>query len=216
MNALGVKKLAAAGAAWLALCCSAWGAFGQAAPEKGKEVPLHITAMHLEADQAKRLITFGGQVKAQYGDSFLYTDQLRVYYEAPKPGKAPAAPEEAAAGQSPLGDLGGEKIERIEAEGHVRFVQEDKVATGQKAIYYRDEEKVVLLGNPQVWRGENNLKGEKITLHLKDNRVVVESSVQQRVEAHLYQAPGQGAKVGGILPASRPKSANSQEKQKRP
>jgi lipopolysaccharide export system protein LptA len=218
VNALSIRILAAAGAVWLALCCSAWGAFGQSAPEKGQQGPLHITALHLEADQAKRLITFGGQVKAQYGDSFLYTDQLRVYYEPPESRKGAATPEEAAEGQSPLGDLGGGKIERIEAEGHVRFVQEDKVATGQKAVYYREEEKVVLLGDPQVWRGENNLKGERITLHLKDNRVVVESSLQKRVEAHLYRTPGEGPKVGGILPGSQPsqKSASPQKRQKRP
>jgi lipopolysaccharide export system protein LptA len=178
-------------------------AFGQTAPkkEKAQGIPLRITALRLEADQAKQLIIFSGQVKAQYGDSTLYTEQLKVYYESPesKAAGADKKPED----QSPLADLGGEKIDRIEAEGHVRFVQEDKVATGQKAIYYRDEEKVVLLGNPQVWRGENNLKGEKITLYLKDNRVVVQSSPKKRVEAHLYQSPGKAPTVGGLLPGAQ-------------
>lgn len=175
-------------------------ASGQTVPEKkqDQEIPLHITALRLEADQTERLITFSGQVKAQYGESTLYTERLKVYYKSPEPKADPAA--EKPADPSPLADLGGEKIDRIEAEGQVRFVQEDKVAAGQKAIYYRDEDKVVLLGNPQLWRGENNLKGERITLHLKDNRVVVESSPQKRVEAHLYQAPGAAPKVGGLLP----------------
>ncbi len=178
-------------------------ALGQTAPnkEKAQEIPLHITSLRLEADQEKRLIIFSGQVKAQYGDSTLYSDQLKVYYEIPK-SKAPSAVKKPG-DQSPLADLGGEKIDKIEAEGHVRFVQEDKVAAGQKAIYYREQEKVVLLGNPQVWRGENNLKGETITLYLKDNRVVVESSPQKRVEAHLYQSPGQAPTVGGLLPATK-------------
>jgi lipopolysaccharide export system protein LptA len=191
---------------------------GRTAPEKkaDQEIPLHITALRLEADQAKRLITFSGDVKAQYGDSILYTEQLRVYYLPPESKPAPdgAKPEEQ---KSPLGDLGGEKIDRIEAEGQVRFVQEDKVAAGQKAIFYRDQEKVVLLGNPQVWRGENNLKGETITLYLKDNRVVVESAPQKRVEAHLYQAPGDSPGVGGLLPESqaRPKKTGAQKEKGR-
>lgn len=186
---------------WLVLSTGGPG-FCQTAPEKKKdqEIPLHITALRLEADQEKRLITFSGQVKASYGDSTLYAEQLRVYYKPPEPkastGKQPAD-------QSPLADLGGEKIDRIEAEGQVRFVQEDKVAAGEKAIYYRDQEKVVLLGNPQVWRGENNLKGESITLYLKDNRVVVESSPQKRVEAHLYRSPGPAGTVGGLLPGGQ-------------
>jgi lipopolysaccharide export system protein LptA len=44
------------------------------------------------------------------------------------------------------------------------------------------------LGNPQVWRAENTLKGEKIIFNLKDNKMQVESSPQKRVEAHLYAA----------------------------
>ena len=176
---------------------------GWTAPEKkaDQEIPLHITALRLEADQVKRLITFSGDVKARYGDSMLYTEQLRVYYQPPETKATPsgAKPEQ----QSPLGDLGGEKIDRIEAEGQVRFVQEDKVAAGQKAIFYRDQEKVVLLGNPQVWRGENNLKGETITFFLKDNRMVVESAPQKRVEAHLYQTPGESPGVGGLLPGGK-------------
>jgi len=195
----------------LAGLCVFWLAFFQGSPglsqtgpekKKDQEIPLHITALRLEADQEKRLITFSGQVKAQYGDSILYAEQLRVYYEAsePKTAAAPGQPVD----KSPLADLGGEKINRIEAEGQVRFVQEDKVAVGQKAIYYRDQEKVVLLGNPQVWRGENNLKGETITLFLKDNRVVVESSPHKRVEAHLYRAPGEtGGAAGGLFPRGR-------------
>ncbi|MBM4294755.1 MAG: hypothetical protein FJ126_07630 [Deltaproteobacteria bacterium] len=98
-------------------------------------------------------------------------------------------------GASPLTDLGGEKIDRIVARGQVRFVQEDRVATSQEAIYYKDKEEVVLLGNPQMWRGENTLKGERIVFNLKNNTMKVESSPQKRVEAHLYStAKGMGGK----------------------
>jgi lipopolysaccharide export system protein LptA len=177
----------------------AWGAEPKAPPKKEKEeFPLHITAARLEADQNQRIITFIGQVKAQQGDSILYADQLRVYYlasPAPPAGKgaqASAKPDQKAQDASPLGDLGGEKIDRIVATGQVRFVQEDKVATGQEAIYYKNRDEVVLLGNPQLWRGENNLKGERIVFNLKDNRVVVDSSPQKRVEANLYPAGQKG------------------------
>ena len=56
-----------------------------AAPKKQgpeKEVPLQITAARLEADQKEGIIIFSGQVKAIYGDSTLYADQLRVYFKA--------------------------------------------------------------------------------------------------------------------------------------
>jgi len=156
-------------------------------PAPGKEIPLRIIAARLEADQKEGVIIFSGQVKAEYGDSTLYADQLRVHFQR-KPGAPPKAaqPPPDKAEPSVLGDLGAEKIDRIVAHGNVRFVQEDRVATGQEAIYYQDRDEVVLRGDPQVWRAENTLKGERIIFNLKTNKVLVESSPRRRVEALLY------------------------------
>lgn len=170
-----------------------------AAPKKqgqGGEVPLRITAAHLEADQKAGVIIFSGQVKAQYGDSTLYAQQLRVYFKTkPRParGAAKVPPEKPV--QSPLEELGAEKIDHIVARGNVRFVQGDRVATGQEAIYYKDRNQVVLRGNPQLWRAENTLKGERIILNLNTNKVMVESSPQRRVEALLYSKGTAGGKT---------------------
>jgi lipopolysaccharide export system protein LptA len=211
MKAMTIRRsLALLALGLLLLTAGAAGAWGaEPKQEQKEEFPLHITAARLEADQNQRIITFIGQVKAQQGDSILYADQLRVYYlasPAPPAGKgaqASAKPDQKAQDASPLGDLGGEKIDRIVATGQVRFVQEDKVATGQEAIYYKNRNEVVLLGNPQLWRGENNLKGERIIFNLTDNRVVVESSPQKRVEANLYPA-GQKEQPGKLaLPGTK-------------
>ena len=51
----------------------------QAKPEG--EFPLHITSSKLEADQNAGTVTFTGQVKATYGESILYSDQLRVFFQ---------------------------------------------------------------------------------------------------------------------------------------
>ncbi len=161
-----------------------------AAPKQ--EFPLHISAAQMEADQDQRVIIFKGQEKADYGDSTLYTDKLLVFYKpedktkgkgrSPSPSPPPGKGQET----SPLAGLGGDQIDRIEAWGNVRYVQGDRVATGEKAIYYRDKDEIVLLGHPQVWRGEDYMKGSKITMHLATKKVEVESSPAQRVEAHLY------------------------------
>ncbi|HLD47473.1 MAG TPA: LptA/OstA family protein [Desulfobaccales bacterium] len=176
-----------------------------AAPKKSAgEVPLRITAARLEAEQQEGTIIFSGQVKAIYGDATLYADQLRVHFK-PKPEqpKGAARPAQEKADQSPLGDLGAEKIDRIVAKGNVRMVQEDRVATGDEAIYYKDRDEVVLKGNPQLWRAENTLKGERIIFNLATNKVLVESSPQRRVEALLYS---KGASEGK---ASQPGSPNA-------
>jgi lipopolysaccharide export system protein LptA len=179
-----------------------------AAPKKqGEDVPLRISAARLEADQQEGIIIFSGQVKAIYGDSTLYSDQLRVYFKtkpAPAKGAAPAPQKQAE--QSPLGDLGAEKIDRIVAKGNVRLVQEDRVATGDEAIYYKDRDEVVLTGNPQLWRAENTLKGERIIFNLKANKVLVESSPQRRVEALLYSQGTSEGKAGQPLSPKARKS----------
>ena len=163
------------------------------------EYPLHISAAQMEADQDQRLVVFKGQVKADYGDYTLYTDKLLIFYKPKEKGQAALAA--AGKGQeapttSPLGGVSGDKIDRIEAWGNVRCVQDDRVATGEKAIFYKDKNLIVLLGNPQIWRGEDHLKGSKITLNVETKKVEVESSPEQRVEAHLYPATQEGKGPG--------------------
>lgn len=184
----------------------------------GGEFPLHITSQKLEADQNAGVAIFTGQVKATYGEDILYSDQLRVFFQkkpeaakekapAPAPAALKPADSKEAANPSPFGELGGDKIDRIVAQGSVRFVQGDRVATGQTATYYQDRDEVVLVGNPQLWQGENNLKGERIIFNLKDNKMRAESSPQKRVEAHLYPAnQGTGGKGTPLLPAKPQKS----------
>jgi lipopolysaccharide export system protein LptA len=216
--------------AWLA--APAFGAGGAAPAKPGTETaknefPLHITAARLEADQNKGIVIFSGKVKADYGESTLYSDKLLVYFK-PKPeaakgqAGAPASPASPAPqatpgaaavtaapaeNQGPLGDLGGEKIDHIVALGQVRFVQGDRVATGKQAVYYQDKDEVVLTGNPQLWRAENTLKGERIIFNLKTDQMKVESSPRQRVEAVLYTQSGTEGKetktIGPLAPKPR-------------
>ena len=183
-----------------------------AAPKKPgpeKEVPLQITAARLEADQTKGIVIFSGSVKAVYGDATLYSDQLRVHFKPkPEPPKGTPKPPQEKTDQSPLGDLGAEKIDRIVAKGNVRMVQEDRVATGNEAIYYKDRDEVVLTGNPQVWRAENTLKGERIIFNLATKKVLVESSPQRRVEALLYS---KGASEGKASQPFSPKARKNRQ-----
>ena len=194
----------------LVMCWAVFSPAEGAAPKKPSgDVPLRITAARLEADQKEGVIIFSGQVKAIYSDSTLYADQLRVYFK-PKPEtpKGAAKPPQEKVDQSPLGDLGAEKIDRIVAKGNVRMVQEDRVATGDEAIYYKDRDEVVLRGNPQLWRAENTLKGERIIFNLATNKVLVESSPQRRVEALLYS---KGASEGKAAQPGSPKAPRNRQ-----
>lgn len=213
-------SLAAGTVAALAQKAPPPGPLSKMAPkERDADLPLRITSDRLEAEQEKRLVIFTGTVKAQRGDSVLYCDQLFVYY---KPG-ASEKPGAGEAGEDKPPDVlggmgGGEKIDRIEAKGKVRFVQEDKVATAEVGIYYQDTGEIHLTGNPQVWQGENNLKGDKIIFNTRENRVLVESSAKQRVEAYLYQgSPGPGSpRAAGQPGKSGPRRPDSPTPPRRP
>ncbi len=191
---------------------------GTKAPDR-EELPLNITADRLEVEQNQRVITFLQNVVARYKDMILYTDVLKIFYEAksqpgagpegatgatPGRGSAATPPQEGpkTGGTSPLGAVGIEKISRIEALGKVRLVQGDRVATGDKAVYYAPEEKLVLMGNPQLWRGDNSLRGHEIVFYLKENRAVVTGEAKKRVEAVIH--PSQKVQLPGRTTAPTP------------
>lgn len=189
-----------------------------------EELPLNITADRLEVDQNQQMISFINKVVARYKDMILYADLLKIFYQSKKepPGREPARDPSPGLGQesspaatsakskagqpgtggSPMDAVGIEKITRIEALGKVRIVEGDRVATGDKAIYYTQEDKIVLLGNPQLWQGENSLKGQEIIFYHKENRAVVEGEINKRVEAVIY--PSQKTQLPGKQKTSAP------------
>ena len=79
----------------------------------------------------------------------------------------------------------GEKreIKEVFAEGAVRIVQGKRVATGEKAIFYHVEERIVLTGSPKVSEGDNFVQGQEITFFLNDKRSIVKGGAGGRVNA---------------------------------
>ncbi len=135
----------------------------------------------LEADDKKGIVVFTGEVDAQRDDFTVYCHKMVVYYE-----KSPAkkGTEEFAA-----------RIEKIVATGNVKIVRaEGGIATGEKAEYYQQDEKLVLTGKPVVKQNDSSVEGDRITLFLKENRSVVESSSDKKVRAVIFpkQDKGQG------------------------
>ncbi|MDO9462916.1 MAG: LptA/OstA family protein, partial [Deltaproteobacteria bacterium] len=61
-----------------------------------------------------------------------------------------------------------------------------RIATGDEAVYYEAEQNVILTGNPKVWEGNSMIKGSKITVFLDEDRSIVESQEENRVEAIVY------------------------------
>ena len=126
-------------------------------PDRG---PIHVTSDRLEADDQAQIVIFSGHAVATQDDVTIHGDRLTIKYT-------------------------GEKREIVQmiAEGHVRIEQQGKVATGEKAVYHKGEERVVMTGSPKVKEGENFVEGQEITLYLNENRSVVSGGAGGRVNA---------------------------------
>ena len=128
--------------------------------------PIHVTSDRLEADDEAQIVIFSGNAVATQDDVTIYADRLTIKYT-------------------------GEKREIVEiiADGQVRIVQQEKVATGEKAVYYNQEERVVMTGSPKVTEGDNFVEGQEITLYLNEKRSVVSGGDGGRVKAIFTPKP---------------------------
>lgn len=135
------------------------------------EAPLHIAGDRMVASQKDREIVFEGHVVVQQEDLTITGRTLRVY---------------AVEGDKPDRDSMVDKIDRIEIEGEVRISQREKLATAEKAVYYHQQSRIVLMGNPSVSQGPDRLMGRLITLYIKEGKSVVEGGEETPVQAVLH------------------------------
>jgi lipopolysaccharide export system protein LptA len=130
--------------------------------------PIRITADRLEADEGARRMTFLGNVVARQGDVAIYAQELALFTEAES-----------------------REVERVEALRDVRIVQGDRIATGQKGIFFRMEGRFVLTGSPRIHQGDDFIEGDEITVFLDEERSIVRSGDGTRVNA-VFHPRGNG------------------------
>ena len=144
-----------------------------------KEKPIQITSDKMEVSQKDGTIVFEGHVVAQQENLTMVGKKLVVLAvkEKEKPKNAKADAEQS-------GVIN--RVDRIEVTGDVKITQGDKLATCDKAVYYRQDQKIILSGNPQVSQGKDVLNGRVITLYLLEERSVIEGGGQNPVKATIY------------------------------
>lgn len=125
--------------------------------------PIDIRSDRLEANDAKKQMRFVGNVVAKQGDLTIYAQEVTLYYSE-----------------------GSGEVDRVEALRDVRIVQGEKVATGQKGVFFNREAKIVLTGSPRVNQGEDFISGEKITVFINEERSEVSGQEGGRVNAVFH------------------------------
>ena len=136
--------------------------------------PLHIASDRMEVKQQDKTIVFEGHVVVQQDDLTITGNRIKV---------SAASVAKPAKGEQPsIVD----KIDRIEVEGDVKIVQREKLATADKAVYYHQEQKIVLMGRPVVSQGQDKVQGRLITLYIAEGKSVVEGGEESPVQAVLH------------------------------
>ena len=188
MRRLPIPALLAALFLVSALCAApAWAA--QAKEPMSSDQPIHVVSDSLEVDNKNQLAVFIGAVKATQGDVTIVSDKLEVFYD--KDAKDQPKKQE---GEGAPGIMdGGGKVRKVVALGHVKITQKDRVAVGRKATYWAGGRKMLLEGKSTVWRGKNQVSGEKITVFLDQDRAVVHGKPGKRVSVTI-QPQKQGKK----------------------
>ena len=88
--------------------------------------------------------------------------------------------------------ISNRSVSRIEATGdahRVKIKYENGNATCQKAVYFVDGEKIVLMGDPVAWEKGTRVSGKQITIFLAEERSVVEGGSHVRIEGEGPRQP---------------------------
>lgn len=143
-----------------------------AAPASHKgtpNLPITIKSNELAADNKGKTAVFTGKVVAKQGDVTIFCDRMTVYY-----GKN-------------QGD-----VDKIEADGNVRIVQENRTGVADHATYESRQGRITLTGgSPKVMQGMDTVSGETITYFIDDERSSVSGG---RVEAVIHPKPKNDAR----------------------
>lgn len=130
--------------------------------------PIDILSDSVEANQKQSIITFKGNVVAKQEDTTLFTNTLVVKY-----------------------DPDTKKIKEVQAIGNVKLVQLQRRATSQRAIFYQEDNKVILEGDVVIREDDNTIRGERVIYYLDEERSIVEAAKGGKVSTSIVPSSGE-------------------------
>jgi len=152
---------------------SAGAAFAGQGPElKRSGQPIKLKANELYTDSNNRTATFVGNVSARQGDITIYADRLVISYSEKS-----------------------KEVDRVEGSGNVRIVQGNRLGLAGHAVYENNSGQIILDDNPKVYQGNDVVSGKVIIYYVEDQRSVVKSGPNKRVEAEIHPG-GKGTDSG--------------------
>jgi lipopolysaccharide export system protein LptA len=155
----------------------------------------NITAKTMTVNNQENKAIFDGSVVLTQGELVVYSDHMVVSFRPSQNGNGLSQSGTAHTGrtgkptdrkQKPgkeaMPTVSDRTISKIEATGRVKIEKQDGRATCQRAVYYEDDKKIVLTGEPVAWQKGTRVTGKQITMFLEEDRSVVEGGSHVTIE----------------------------------
>lgn len=142
-----------------------------------KDKLIQIVSDRLDVYDGKQVAVFSGSVQVNQQDTIINSDELHVFYK--KEGGEKKSSDS-------IGAMNAGDIERIEARGKVRITQGERIVTGDNAVLFYEEQKILVTGDTMMQEGKNRIKGGRITFFMNEKRGIVERAERERVTATIY------------------------------
>ena len=185
----------------LSLSVSIAVSFGHAAeaslPKSGAAAnpTTNITAKTMTVNNQENQAIFDGSVVLTQGELIVYSDHMVVSFRPGGNGSGrdrsagsgdaqsrKAAERKQKAGKDAMPTVSDRTISKIEATGRVKIEKQDGRATCQRAVYYEEDKKIVLTGEPVAWQKGTRVTGKQITMFLEEDRSLVEGGSHVTIE----------------------------------
>ena len=116
--------------------------------------PIEIVADAMEWNKQLGQAIAVGNAKAIQGESVIKADKIIAV----------------------LDKTNNQKITQLLANGNVEFLKDKQLATGDKAIYNLNQDKIIITGNVKLERDNNIVKGEKLIIDFLSGLSKIEGS----------------------------------------
>jgi lipopolysaccharide export system protein LptA len=153
--------------------------------------PIKIDADKLEVFDKESRAVYSGNVVAVQTDTTVRCATMIIFYTGrSQPGARAAAPAEPAAGTS------DSSIKRIECTGPVTVVSKTQTATGNHAVFNRENNTVIMTGNVALADGPNITRGEKLVYNTETGIANVDTKPGGRVQGFFVPGSDDSSKPG--------------------
>jgi lipopolysaccharide export system protein LptA len=148
-----------------------------------------ITSKKMTVRNQENQAIFEGTVVLTRGTLVVYSDRMVVLFQSQGTEAASSPNSTPSKGTDGVPAVSSRSVSRIEATGHVKIENGNSNATCEKAVYFTDEEKIVLTGDPVAWERGTRVSGKQITVYLTEERSVVEGGTHVRIEGEGKNTP---------------------------